>query len=306
MRNDNQEIVSLRLEATKANSGIYGGAMHPALQEAAFEDKLETCKRLLDAGADPNAQGGRMGSPLHAAVWRGSVDLIWLLLNSGADSSIRDRSGRSALHLSLACRQHVLVLLESGANTNVVDRTGTMPLQSAARSHPRIVPQLLAAGAMAGVRDGCGRSVLHAAMGADKLQFQNVLDHLPESRRKDDLEAALPAVLKQPAEPGSVMLEQCKQIFHLILGEDNIDLSVPDPNGWTALELAECYGLNEEAYVLEQRGAQKGNLQQALRPSCWSSADRNPEVFLSEDKMEAWVTAISPSREVSMQLSSAI
>lgn len=60
---------------------------------------------------------------LFAAAGRGYQDICKVLLDRGADLNFRDKSGRSALHMSIASNHYATVkfLLEQGANTTGVD-----------------------------------------------------------------------------------------------------------------------------------------------------------------------------------------
>lgn len=60
---------------------------------------------------------------LFAAAGRGYQDICKVLLDRGADLNFRDKSGKSALHMSIASNHYATVkfLLEQGANTTGVD-----------------------------------------------------------------------------------------------------------------------------------------------------------------------------------------
>jgi hypothetical protein len=55
-----------------------------ALVAAAGEDKLETVRLLLDAGADPSLAAGDGVTPLMQAAGNGQLEVLWLLLGRGA------------------------------------------------------------------------------------------------------------------------------------------------------------------------------------------------------------------------------
>ena len=63
------------------------------LHSVAKYSSVEVIRRLLDWGADPNAQNKWGQSPLFFAYWRGEVEVIELLLEKGADPSLRDNNG---------------------------------------------------------------------------------------------------------------------------------------------------------------------------------------------------------------------
>lgn len=67
------------------------------LHRAAYTGSVESCKLLLEAGADPNAIDSSfrdMGSPLHKAYSIASVAIVELLLRNGANPLLTDSAGR--------------------------------------------------------------------------------------------------------------------------------------------------------------------------------------------------------------------
>lgn len=67
------------------------------LHRAAYTGSVESCKLLLEAGADPNAIDSSfrdMGSPLHKAYSIASVTVVELLLKNGANPLLTDSAGR--------------------------------------------------------------------------------------------------------------------------------------------------------------------------------------------------------------------
>lgn len=71
---------------------------------------------------------------------------------------------------------------------------------------------------------------------------------------------------------------------------EGLDLSRPDRTGWTALDVACSYGLDERAALLENKGAVRGT--EKRLPTAWSSADKKPGIFVSEDGKEACLEAM--------------
>ena len=73
----------------------------PALYFAAIGGNLAVAERLLESGADVNAQA-QAAAPIHGAVMGGSADMVRLLLDKGADPSQKDYAERDARGLALA------------------------------------------------------------------------------------------------------------------------------------------------------------------------------------------------------------
>lgn len=51
---------------------------------------VQAAKRLLAAGAEPNAPNSRAETPLQWAAWSGSLDMVKLFLENGAKIHDRD------------------------------------------------------------------------------------------------------------------------------------------------------------------------------------------------------------------------
>ena len=77
----------------------------------------QAAKRLLAAGADPDATNSRGETPLQWAAWSGSRDMVEMLLASGASLHARDHFP-SAGWTALLCAAHqVKHLAPSGGPT---------------------------------------------------------------------------------------------------------------------------------------------------------------------------------------------
>jgi ankyrin repeat protein len=103
-----REVAEILLAAgadleSPARNALQVRPLHSAVAQADPETALFLARRLLAAGASPNAvqQGG--ATPLHEAAFRGNLDLVRLLLKHGARIDVRDSQGKSPSDLA---REH--------------------------------------------------------------------------------------------------------------------------------------------------------------------------------------------------------
>ncbi len=72
------------------------------LMYAARLGDVETCRVLLEFGADPDASDDSGVNPLHLAVLQGHTDIVGVLLDAGADPEARTEQGAASVHLAAA------------------------------------------------------------------------------------------------------------------------------------------------------------------------------------------------------------
>ena len=163
-----------------------------ALVEAVKLADLEEVKRLIDEGADVNAEN-RNGYLLHKAAWNGHVGVIKLLLANGANVNLRDTRGKTPLHEAVLRdnQEGVAELLANGADVNARDSNGETPLHIAVlhitvwSAHVSVIRLLLAKGVDVNVRDGWGNMPLHLAIRiGDTEVVQLLLTHGADANAK--------------------------------------------------------------------------------------------------------------------------
>jgi cytochrome c551/c552 len=123
----------LRRNARTANArGTHGST---PLMSAALYGDADLVKRLLTAGADPNAVNSAGATAL---MWAApDPDKMRLLLDAGADVNARSEDRRSALVVTsgiVGATPALRLLLEYGADPSVWEATEPSPLREAARA----------------------------------------------------------------------------------------------------------------------------------------------------------------------------
>ena len=85
---------------------------------------------LLEKGASMSIRDRNGRTALHVAVRRGNVDLAKAMLSKGAPLNVADNEGRTALHMAVNCGNVDLVkaMLSKGATVNAADNDGRTPL----------------------------------------------------------------------------------------------------------------------------------------------------------------------------------
>jgi len=78
------------------------------LHYAVWTKNYQLMKKLIEAGADINAQNGQGHTPLINACAKGDGASAGLLIDAGADIKIRDAVGRDAMYFSKAHSNSVL------------------------------------------------------------------------------------------------------------------------------------------------------------------------------------------------------
>lgn len=149
------------------------------LIDAAEAGNEREVTRLLNAGADVNAQNDEGDSALHTAVWEGHVSIVQLLLKQGALINAQNENGETPLHWAAekGLFDIVSLLLEQRASVNAKDKDGQTPLHYAAeKGRTRVAALLLKKGADARQTDSDGKTPRALAAAADFPAVVRVFD----------------------------------------------------------------------------------------------------------------------------------
>ena len=126
---------------------------------------VDSCRLLLDHGADVEEMGGNGRSPLRDAALRGDTAIVSLLLSKGALADAADPNGDTAL-MYAADAATAELLLQSGANVNAKGTQQLTPLMYAVDSgepRPALVRLLIRYKADVHAVDANGRTALMKA-----------------------------------------------------------------------------------------------------------------------------------------------
>lgn len=140
-----------------------------ALMGAANAGNLELTRRLLEQGADANAEDPYDWTPLLLAADEGHASVIRLLVERGADLAAVTENDQTALHLA-AWQNHLeaaRTLLELGVDAGACDQDGNTALHLAATEPvPEMLRLLVAAAGVDIENDRTGGTPLMAASAA--------------------------------------------------------------------------------------------------------------------------------------------
>ncbi|PIO40090.1 hypothetical protein AB205_0191720 [Aquarana catesbeiana] len=164
-----------------------------ALHLAARYARADAAKRLLDAGADPNAQDNTGRTPLHAAVAADAQGVFQILIrNRSTDLDARMGDGSTALILAarLAVEGMVEELIACHADVNAVDELGKSALHwAAAVNNIEAALALLKNGANKDMQDSKEETPLFLAAREGSYEAAKVLlDHYANREITDHMD----------------------------------------------------------------------------------------------------------------------
>lgn len=121
-----------------------------ALHWSVHHDDLEATRRLVAAGANPNATNRYGVMPLSLACTNGNSEIVRLLLKSKADPKAKLRGGETLLMTAARTGkpQSVQLLIDAGADVNAMEsKKQNAIMWAAAEGHNEVVKLLIDAGA---------------------------------------------------------------------------------------------------------------------------------------------------------------
>jgi len=149
------------------------------LHYAVMQQKAETVKKLLKAGAKPNLLDRDGHSPLYFSLGRNrnSPEIIRDLIEAGADLNWGDKKDPIFCKLCMnADEQLVIELLPNVQNLNLPDNEGRTPLYHAMENSKfTLAKKLIESGAEVNVRTLDNTSPLHLACVQDSLELIKIL-----------------------------------------------------------------------------------------------------------------------------------
>jgi ankyrin repeat protein len=140
---DEVALVLLNQPSLDANARGLNGTT--ALISYVWRTRRDAVEKLLERGADVNAQDADGDAPLHGAAQNGDVEMLNLLLDKGADPNIKNRLGGTPLMWAAVFGNETAAvrLLERGADASLKDVDGMTALDWAAKNRRKEVEALL-------------------------------------------------------------------------------------------------------------------------------------------------------------------
>jgi ankyrin repeat protein len=229
--------------------------------------EYENVKRLLQAGADPNAATAGGERALLIAAKEGREDLVELLAGFKAEVNVRYAEKNTVLHWASKVGHHAAVqaLLKAGADTEAKDSVieWTSLHYASYSGHLAVVQALVKAGADIEAKENGGETSLHKASARGHPEVvQTLMEGGADVAAKTNRgETALDVAEKYCQD--EVKMEEVKTVFarHSLLmaarvgtaefvaehiAREGTDLAARDKRGMTALTLA-CVKLGTES-----------------------------------------------------------
>ncbi len=111
----------------------YKGGYSQELLETVSKGELSKAKDFISKGADVNIKNKDGKTPLHIAVENNYEDIVKLLLQKNADVNAKDNNGNTPLHIAVEKGNYFVIkeLLKAGADKNIKNNEGKTALDIA-------------------------------------------------------------------------------------------------------------------------------------------------------------------------------
>ena len=139
------EVANLLLNHPKLDPNARGLNGVTALISYTWRERRDAVQKLLDRGADVNAQDNDGDSAMHGAAQTGNVEILDMLLEKGGNAELKNKQGGTPLMWAAVFGNEAAArrLLASGANPRVKDAEGNTALDWAIRNKRERVVRLL-------------------------------------------------------------------------------------------------------------------------------------------------------------------
>ncbi|XP_038206658.1 L-asparaginase 1 [Zerene cesonia] len=156
---------SLNIQSPKVLIEITEKVFSALLLYAIEHDDARAVKKMLDMGADVNAQNSEGRTVLHEAIIKGNLSIIEYLLKNGANVHLKTRCGVSPLLTAIQHDNHAAIqlLLQCGAQLGHTPVRELVSLAARSGLAPRL-RTLRLAGVDLDTRDELGHTALHEAV----------------------------------------------------------------------------------------------------------------------------------------------
>ncbi len=248
-----------------------------SLYLAVQEEHLETVRELLSRGAQVDRPDRDGVAALHRAAKNGDREAVELLLTAGADQSLKTKAGETALMTAVVTNRPEVVELLLVAGSNVDDRkSGESCLHAESRKgYESVVVALLAARPDVNRQTMAGQTPLFSAVQAE---HEGIVRLLLDAGANPDTPALGETPLMMAAKDGNLSL-----VTMLVAANANVNSR--DPQGATALDVAEALKRVDVAEVLRAAGAKATTAQErsGARAAFSRGASDNAEPAPADD-----------------------
>ncbi|XP_053613378.1 L-asparaginase 1-like isoform X2 [Plodia interpunctella] len=170
---------SLNIQSPKVLIEVTEKVFSALLTNAIERDDERGVKKMLDMGADINAQSTEGRAALHIAIDRGNKTMVEFLMKNGANVHLRTRAGETPLLTAIQRDDLAMIemLLNCGAHMSTIGSKSICELLSLATrsgSTTRLV-SLITAGADVNLADELRQTALHKAVLCSSLETTKLL-----------------------------------------------------------------------------------------------------------------------------------